>query len=177
MAQNQKKYNIPIAVRHLAEMSHRHGGLATPIYGGIESLEGIKAHQKFVQSLNDNSNLYDLILSELSLTDDIIWQDFNFQLKGRLDCLTMQANHLTLYEIKSFQNDPLFLPKDGDPTHWAQLIIYAYLLKQMDPKLLALKIQDPDTLKCFEQYLYQDQIELILVYAAVDKEQMVFKKK
>ena len=177
MAQNQNKYNISIAVRHLAEMSHRHGGLATPIYGGIESLEGIKAHQKFVQSLNDNSNLYDLILSELSLTDDIIWQDFNFQLKGRLDCLTMQANHLTLYEIKSFQNDPLFLPKDGDPTHWAQLIIYAYLLKQMDPKLLALKIQDPDTLKCFEQYLYQDQIELILVYAAVDKEQMVFKKK
>ena len=43
MSDNKKKHDIPIAVRHLAEKSHRQGGLATPEYGGIDSADGISA--------------------------------------------------------------------------------------------------------------------------------------
>lgn len=176
MSDNQKKHDIPIAVRHLAEKSHRQGGLATPEYGGIDSVDGIKAHQKFVHSLEQNSHFYDLILTELTLASDVVWQDFNFQLKGRLDCLTVQSDRLTLYEIKSFKNDPLYLPKDGSPAHWAQLIIYAYLLKHsnISSKLLE---QNADCLATYESLIEKEEIELILVYSAVDKEQVIFKKK
>ena len=162
------KNQITISARRLAEIIHRSGGLAVPIYGGIDSFDGIKIHQKFSAYLsdsfvpNDESEKkhisaethgeefiassdeksdevsvegYDFVCSELSLSGDYSTSEFILKINGRLDNLTIKNQQITLYEIKVFAVT-VFLPEHGDPVHWAQLKIYANLLKNIKMKII-----------------------------------------
>ncbi|NLJ69835.1 MAG: ATP-dependent DNA helicase [Clostridiaceae bacterium] len=212
MQNTSTKNHINISVRRLAEIIHRSGGLAVPMYGGIDSLDGIKIHQKFSAYLNDFSVLknkseikhpknkysrndyiisskeksdevsvegYDYVCSELSLSGNYATSEFNLEINGRLDNLTIKNNQITLYEIKSFRGNSHYLPENGDPVHWAQLKIYANLLKNLKAEDYAKSIKEnsPNLIKAIEQALKHDAINLKLIYIAVDHDEFVEKSR
>ncbi|HHU53299.1 MAG TPA: ATP-dependent DNA helicase [Clostridiaceae bacterium] len=188
---------ITISARRLAETIHRSGGLAVPVYGGIDSLDGIKIHQKFSAYLNSSSNekpknddpaiiyqknntmKFDIVCSELSLSGNYIASEIHLKIKGRLDNLTIKNNKIILYEIKSFRGNSDFLPEHGDPVHWAQLKIYAYLLKYIKKNDYPENIKNkfPNLSEALDNSLKSDVITLKLIYISVDSDEIVEKVK
>ncbi|HZJ68784.1 MAG TPA: DEAD/DEAH box helicase, partial [Candidatus Eisenbacteria bacterium] len=168
--------DISISARRLAEIIHRDGGLATPTYAGIDSLEGIKIHQKFTQYLKKQNYIFNC--SELSLHSKYTSEKLNLKISGRLDNLSFSQDSIKLYEIKSFRGHSMFLPDKGDPLHWAQLKIYAYLLKKSDPQLIAKKLKTNDNrlFKKMMDSLKKDSIKLNLVYIAIDHHEIIIKE-
>ena len=206
------KNQITISAKRLAEIIHRKGGLAVPVYGGIDSLDGIKIHQKFSAYLNGSSftddgpemrtvtdkpynnqlitsfdkksddvfeKRFDFVCSELSLSGNYSTSDFNLKINGRLDNLTIKNRQIILYEIKSFRGNSIFLPENGDPVHWAQLKIYANLLKRIEEKDYpeVIKRNSPNLIKAIQQSLKCVAINLKLIYIAVDHDEIVEKSR
>ncbi len=174
---SQQLQTISISVRKLAERVHQSGGLATPLYGGVDSLDGIKAHQKFSQQIALQD--FPIAGSEIALEGSYNSSAYQLKIRGRLDNITLRENLITLYEIKSFSGNPFYIPKDGEPVHWAQLILYAYLLQNSDHTELAsrLKLEQGPTSDNFFEALKNHNIELIVVYAPLENEQYIFKKR
>ncbi len=178
MTNSNSIIQFSVSARHLAETVHRSGGLAKASYGGVDSLEGIRAHQRFSTYLRQALPLAQLV-SEMPCSADTLQGKFAVKINGRLDNLSLQNEQLTLYEVKSFQGNKLYLPKDGEPVHWAQLYLYAYLLQNSNLEQIsnAVKADDQNIALHIKKALEQDSIELILVYAAVDQEDFVYKKR
>lgn len=133
MTDSPELFNISIAVRELAESSRREGGLASPYYGGISGPEGIALHKEYVRRTPEFFPGAETF-SEYSLSGSYVHPDLPYVLhvQGRCDTIAIEADRLTLVEVKSFRGDARFLPKNGDIVHWSQAKIYAYLLSQSD---------------------------------------------
>lgn len=210
MQNTSNKAQITVSVRRLAEMIHRSGGLAVPVYGGIDSLDGIKIHQKFSAYLNGNSGVdlatetdtatdqpngdyltipadpesaetaddkFDYVCSELNLSGTFSTSEYILNINGRLDNLTLKNHQITLYEIKSFRGNSDYLPEKGDPVHWAQLNIYANLLKNLKAEdyPAIFKHNSQFLLEAIEQALKHDSVILKVIYIAVDHPEIVEK--
>lgn len=118
---------IRLAVRWLAESVHRRGGLAGPVYGGVSASDGIRLHQRCIRELSAGLEGLEL-QSEVSLQLQIQESGFDLLVSGRCDALIDSEQLLRLYEIKSFTGPPDRLPPEGEPLHWAQAKLYAWLL-------------------------------------------------
>ncbi|MDI9491022.1 MAG: helicase C-terminal domain-containing protein [Bacillota bacterium] len=179
MQNNSTNNQINISATRLAQLIHRSGGLAMPVYGGIDSLDGIKLHRKFSEYLKDNTENFDYHYSELSLTGLYHLSQLDLIVNGRLDNLSIKNNQLILYEVKSFQGNSQFLPESGDPVHWAQLKIYANLLKDINPDYYPklIKNNKSELINAIEKSLQADSITLKLIYIAVDHQEVVEKVK
>ncbi len=177
---NDSNNNIKISVsaRRLAEIVHRSGGLAQSAYGGVDSIDGIRAHQRFIETIKQTQPMF-YHASECPFSLEEKFTDFQINIRGRLDHLTFFENQLILYEGKSFRGNKLYLPKDGEPVHWAQLYIYAYMLKKLTYEDLAktLKSNDACITKEIHNAISSESLNLALVYIAVDSEDIVYKKR
>ncbi len=133
MTDSPELFTISIAVRELAELSRREGGLVSAYYGGISGPEGIALHQEYARRAPEFFPESEIFL-EYSLTGSYVnpHLPYKLQVQGRCDTIAVEADKITLVEVKSFRGDARFLPKNGDAVHWAQAKIYAYLLSQSD---------------------------------------------
>lgn len=118
---------IRLAVRSLAEAVHRRGGLSGPDYGGVSAVDGIRLHQRCIRELSAQLDGPEL-QPEVSLQAQIQLSGFDLLINGRCDALVDSEQLLRLYEVKSFTGTPDRLPPGGEPLHWAQAKLYAWLL-------------------------------------------------
>ena len=154
---------ISIGVRALAEFSRMHGGLGSPLFAGITGVEGIRLHQRFQQ----NAKIWfpdDKLYFEVPISG--IFHDstfpFDLRIEGRCDLLARHPNGtVKIVEIKGYRGHSASLPKDGDPVHITQAMLYAALLLQETNR------NQKNTEKSFER-LPASSVEVCLCYLALD---------
>jgi DNA excision repair protein ERCC-2 len=124
--------SLPVAVRVLAEATHRQGGLGGPAYASVSGPEGTRLHQKLVQRFR---RLYGTaaVDSEMRLQGETIFDQIALQVSGRCDLVIRLPEGPVLIEAKSFAGSPRLLPDTGDPLHWAQAYLYGHLYLQGYP--------------------------------------------
>ena len=128
-----------IAIRTLAETVHRQGGLAGPLYAGVSSADGIRLHQRFVRILQDrHSNAQ--VQSEVTLSTIFQNRDIELRIGGRCDALLELDDGPRLVEAKSFTGPADRLPPDGEPVHWAQANLYAWIYLSDRPDLSGMQV-------------------------------------
>ncbi|HPX92972.1 MAG TPA: ATP-dependent DNA helicase [Bacillota bacterium] len=130
----QNKPVLSVAVRDLAESARRYGGLSGPLYAGVTGLEGTRAHQDFFERA-DHYFPGREILTELPLSGCYRAEGlpFDLQLQGRCDLVALgPGDSVTLAELKSFRGNAASIPREGDPAHLAQALLYAHLLLSGD---------------------------------------------
>jgi len=132
-------FSIRLAVRTLAETVHRQGGLAGPLYGGVSAADGIRQHQRLIRVLQERHPDSGLI-AEMSLSTTQITRDFALTVSGRCDALLQGPDDPCLIEAKSFSGPSDRLPPDGEPVHWAQAMLYAWLYLLTRPELAQLAV-------------------------------------
>ncbi len=130
---------IRIAVRALAEAIHRKGGLAGPAYGGVSSADGIRLHQRFFNLLSERHEAA-LVQSEVALSSTFGIEDWTFLINGRCDALLELPDDPWIIEAKSFTGPREQLPEKGEPVHWAQANLYAWLYMAKKPKLQSIVV-------------------------------------
>ena len=124
-----QKPELSISVRRLAELLYRRGGLAPAIYGGVEGIEGIRAHQKALRLLAASETWGSYEFSpEYSLSTMIEGENYHLLLRGRADLILHRGDETVIAEIKSFRGKADFIPDEGVEVHWAQAELYAGLL-------------------------------------------------
>lgn len=123
---------LPVAVRVLAEATHRHGGLGGPAYSSVSGPDGTRLHQKLVQRFR---RLYgpDAVDSEVKLQSEITFDQLSLLVSGRCDMVIRLDEGPVLIEAKSFAGSPRQLPESGDALHWAQAYLYGHLFLQHIP--------------------------------------------
>ena len=117
---------VHLSVRALAEAVHRSGGLGRPAYAGISASEGIRLHRLCFDYLREEYAAYQ-IQPEAALKGSISLDAFVLSLDGRCDAIAKSGHSIFLFEFKSFTGSPDRLPPEGEPVHWAQAYLYAYL--------------------------------------------------
>jgi DNA excision repair protein ERCC-2 len=144
---------IRLAVRSLAEAVHRQGGLSGPAYGGVAAADGIRLHQRCIHELSAQLDGLDL-QAEVTLQVRIQLTGFDLLVNGRCDALVDSEQLLRLYEIKSFTGPPDRLPPGGEPLHWAQAKLYAWLLlagreaiRSIEVAVIYIAVDGPDLVK------------------------------
>ncbi len=133
------RHALRIAVRTLAETVHRQGGLAGPLYSGVSSADGIRLHQRFVRLLGER-HPDATVTAELALNTLYSSAEFDLQISGRCDALLQLNDDICLIEAKSFTGPADRLPREGEPTHWAQAKLYAWLFLETRPELRQLSV-------------------------------------
>ncbi|MFA5585499.1 MAG: helicase C-terminal domain-containing protein [Saccharofermentanales bacterium] len=126
----EDKAILSLAARQLAETVRRGGGLAGSLYAGLSGPEGIRIHQDFFQTAEEEFPACEL-LTEIGLKGSFRAEDLPFDLivSGRCDLLALcPPERARLIEVKGFRGNAASLPPQGDPAHWAQAWIYAWLL-------------------------------------------------
>lgn len=113
---------IKISARQLVELVMRSGDLDNRMQSSTRAVDGIKAHQHF-QNLQDED--YE---AEVSVATSVQWEEALVIISGRMDGLFSDDEGLVVDEIKSTQRDLDELEEDYNELHWAQAMIYAYIL-------------------------------------------------
>lgn len=127
---DRNKPCIHAAVRELAESTRRRGGFSSALFAGLSGAEGTRIHQIFEKNapaLFPGSQLF----PEEPLTGFFSSDDYAFVLniQGRCDLIAISpAGAVTLLEVKGFRGNVRSIPVEGDDAHWAQAMLYAYLL-------------------------------------------------
>ncbi len=143
---------VRIAVRSLAEAVHRRGGLAMPLYGGVAAADGIRLHQRCVRLLSEALDNRP-VQAEVALEQDMTVDMYRLRISGRCDALVDDESMTRIYEVKSFNGAASHLPPGGEPLHWAQARLYAWLYLASRPAL--------------------EQIEVAVVYIALDSPDLI----
>jgi DNA excision repair protein ERCC-2 len=171
MTDSPELFTLSIAVRELAELSRREGGLSSPYYGGISGPEGIALHQEYARRAPEFFPESEIFL-EYSLSGSYNSPHLPYELhvQGRCDTIAVEADKITLIEVKSFRGDARFLPKNGDTVHWAQAKIYAYLLSQSE--FMKEREIDSEEITVALHYLSLDTGELVAHEKALSQEDL-----
>ncbi len=135
----QPEETFRIAVRALAETVHRKGGLAGPVYGGVEPVDGIRLHQRFFQTLTERHDRA-AVQTEVALSLEQPVGEWRLQVGGRCDALLDLPDGPLLVEAKSFMGPPDQLPPAGEPVHWAQARLYAWIYLAARPELASMRV-------------------------------------
>ncbi|NLO36320.1 MAG: ATP-dependent DNA helicase [Clostridiaceae bacterium] len=170
---------VKIAVRSLAEAVHRRGGLAMPLYGGVAAADGIRLHQRCVRMLSEALDNRP-VQAEVALQQDLCVDSYQLRVSGRCDALVENETMTRIYEVKSFNGSASHLPPDGEPLHWAQARLYAWLYladhptqQKIDVAVVYIAQDNPDlvqhVLTCKRQDLerfFQDTCSRYIDFAA-----------
>ena len=141
---------VRLAVRSLAEMVYRRGGLGGPIYGGVSASEGQRLHKRFSEKLA-NQWPDDEILTEKTVrhkhTPSASWPNAKgvyanlvLDIGGRIDALILKPDLPFLIEVKSFSGSADLLPQGGETVHWAQAKLYGWLYLLENNQLAAMQV-------------------------------------
>ncbi len=153
MAINSKRI-ISASVRDVVEFVLRSGdlGAAGHFAGPGRALEGTKGHQR-LQKSRPAGYKPEVVIS---------WQrempDFVFELRGRVDGVLVEGDHLLVEEIKTV-NRPWNGP--ADPLHWAQGKVYAavygceYRFREVEVQLTYLDLNSDETVEFREVFTMQ----------------------
>jgi hypothetical protein len=122
------KEPIHISVRPLVEYVHRSGS----IHGGFRSnssmLEGTRVHQLIQKSYKEHDR------KEVHLRAEIPYDDNLFIVEGRCDGLIELDGIWTVDEIKSVSVSLEDIQGEGQPVHWAQAVLYAYMIAREEQR-------------------------------------------
>ncbi|NLK89676.1 MAG: ATP-dependent DNA helicase, partial [Clostridiaceae bacterium] len=131
---------LRIAVRTLVETVHRQGGLTGGwLSGGVTSAEGIRLHQHFGQTLQ-NQYPEAAIQTEVPLNTIYTSGSLSLKIHGRCDALLSLPSGPYLIEAKSFSGSADHLPSDGELLHWAQVKLYAWIYLADRPEIQSIRI-------------------------------------
>jgi len=126
--------SLLLSVSELVEFSARCGDLFTH-HQGPSSLEGIRGHQKVQYSRDEQWQ------KEVSLAQNIQFEELNITLQGRLDLLCENILHPIIEEIKTTYVDSSELPSAKKKLHWAQAKVYAFLYCLEDEEIPAADVR------------------------------------
>lgn len=130
---------LRVSIRGLAETMNRTGGLASPYYGGVDGIDGIRAHQQYFERLKESAHVLNL-QTEGTCQYRFQQEDSVLHVRGRADAWYDSADGLVLTEVKSFRGPSERLPANGADVHWAQAKLYAFILLT-DKDLASLMIE------------------------------------
>jgi DNA excision repair protein ERCC-2 len=115
------KSELKIAVRELIERVLRSGDLAFEFQKSSRPVEAIRAHQKIQNSRPDTYR------PEVSISHLVETDQFHLKIGGRIDGVYAEPDRTIIEEIKTTTQDPNYFENNQQPTHWAQVKIYAYI--------------------------------------------------
>ncbi|ASR45433.1 ATP-dependent helicase [Paenibacillus kribbensis] len=119
---DRMKEAIHISVRPLVEYVHRSGSIHSGFRSNSSMLEGTRVHQVIQKGYREHDR------KEVYLRTEIPYQDALFIVEGRCDGLIQLDGVWTVDEIKSISLPLEEIQGDGQPVHWAQAFLYAYMI-------------------------------------------------
>ena len=112
---------LRVAVRDLATHVHRAGDLDLESFGRSSPVDAIRAHQK-IQGSRGEAYRSEVTVGVV-LEDDALVLDVS----GRIDGVLEGESGVVVEEIKTTRGELDAVVERSEPTHWAQLKLYAYL--------------------------------------------------
>jgi DNA excision repair protein ERCC-2 len=129
------KQKLQVGVRDLVGYVLRGGDLRQGFVGSRRAVDGIRGHQR-VQRQRPSGYQAEVHLTHTHETDDV-----RLQISGRLDGLLVDGDNVLIEEIKTTTAPLDRLKAHQDPTHWGQVMVYAYLYAhQEDLRALTLRL-------------------------------------
>jgi DNA excision repair protein ERCC-2 len=113
------------AIRDMVEFVLRHGDLNRGAAWGVDPGEAIRIHQEVQSSRPDGYQ------REVPIQYQVANDDVTLNLSGRIDGVWKRPDGVVIEEIKTvpeIKNAPV----DGDPIHWAQAQLYAFIYAQQN---------------------------------------------
>lgn len=125
---------VMISVRALVEYSFRSGSILSGFRSASSMAEGTRIHQKIQKQYKEGDQ------KEVYLKVEIPYGALLFVVDGRCDgLLVSEKGHLIVEEIKS-TSEPLDGLHEGHPVHWAQALMYAYMIS-MEQDLPSIEVR------------------------------------
>ncbi|MFA6109768.1 MAG: helicase C-terminal domain-containing protein [Candidatus Latescibacterota bacterium] len=113
---------VRISVRELIGFVLRAGDLVVGGFINTSRLyQGLRAHQQLQRSRPPSYR------AELPITHLVESEPVSLEISGRVDGLLLEDDGLVVEEIKTV-DQPLDHDPPEDPLHWAQLLVYAYMV-------------------------------------------------
>lgn len=119
--------DIRVAVRQLVAFVHQEGGLSHLSFGELGALEGTRVHQAFFRQLRERLGEA-VVHSEYSLACRYEDPALCLHIRGRADLVVEHGEGRRVIEVKSVGIPIAELTGKGEPLHWAQCKLYAYML-------------------------------------------------
>ncbi|WP_379130123.1 helicase C-terminal domain-containing protein [Paenibacillus sp. sgz500958] len=115
-------HTVSISVRSLVEYCFRSGSIEPGFRSTASMAEGTRIHQKVQKQYQEKDQ------KEVYVKAEIPYSGLLFRIDGRCDGLLISdAGTLIVEEIKSTA-EPLDRLAEGRPVHWAQAVMYAYMI-------------------------------------------------
>ncbi|MBP7401581.1 MAG: PD-(D/E)XK nuclease family protein, partial [Clostridia bacterium] len=128
---------IRIGVRALAEYVHRTGGLSPVGFSDLTAQDGTRAHQRFFKSFAPEGDASDF-RSEVYLEGSFEEQDVAMRITGRIDAVVRTPGSaratVRIIEAKTVSGTLDAVQAGGDPVHWAQAMLYAWMYAESVPE-------------------------------------------
>jgi len=142
------KERVTISVRTLVEYAFRSGSIEPGFRSAASMAEGTRIHQKIQKQYKDGDR------KEVYVKTEIPCAGLVFIIDGRCDgLLASETGRLTVEEIKSTA-EPLEGIGEGRPVHWAQALMYAYMIVEEQ------SLPDMDVRLTYVQSASEEQISL-----------------
>ncbi|MDP4096204.1 ATP-dependent DNA helicase [Paenibacillus sp. P96] len=116
------RITVHISVRPLVEYVYRSGSLIPGFRSAGSMQEGTRVHQSVQAQYKETDR------KEVLLKAELVHENLLFVVEGRCDGLIELDGVLTVDEIKSFAGAAGEPEGDGLPVHWAQAMLYAYMI-------------------------------------------------
>jgi DNA excision repair protein ERCC-2 len=129
------KQKLQVGVRDLVGYVLRGGDLRQGFVGSRRAADGIRGHQRVQRQRPSGYQ------AEVHLTHTHETADLSLQISGRLDGLLVDGDTVLIEEIKTTTAPLDRLKEHQDPTHWGQVMVYAYLYAhQEDLQALTIRL-------------------------------------
>jgi DNA excision repair protein ERCC-2 len=127
-------HTVRISVRALVEYAYRSGSIEPGFRSAASMAEGTRIHQKVQKQYQEGDR------KEVYVKAEIPCGGLLFIIDGRCDGLLLSAEgELTVEEIKSTA-EPLDQLGEGRTVHWAQAMLYAYMIA-VEETLLKIQVR------------------------------------
>ena len=127
-------HTVTISVRALVEYAFRSGSIQPGFHSTASLVEGTRIHQKIQKQYKDGDR------KEVYLKTEIASGALLYIVDGRCDGLLISEDgDFTVEEIKS-TSGPLELIEEGQEVHWAQALMYAYMVS-LEQELSSIQVR------------------------------------
>ena len=134
--------NIRKSAKEIVEYMYSGGDLTSEFQSNKRALEGSEAHRHLQSKYKEEDK------KEVSVETLFEYEDYSFQITGRMDGLLQEGNKLIIEEIKSTKTDLKLIDIDTRPEHLMQAKMYAYMylkehnLKSINVRLTYIYVDD-----------------------------------
>lgn len=128
------EHTVMISVRALVEYSFRSGSIEPGFRGAASMVEGTRIHQKVQKQYREGDQ------KEVYLKTKIQYGELLFIVEGRCDGLLISDTGVIVVEEIKSTTEPLDRLDEGRPVHWAQALMYAYMIS-MEQALSTIEVR------------------------------------